>query len=89
MNGAHVFSCRNSPNSKYVYHYFTNGYQTLLRDRSNPLLGISESSVTTIENNFVCRFKVDNNVLTDVNIQKPYIILAYGSGNLLYYVERL
>ena len=80
MSGAHIFSCRNSPNLKNVNHYLTIGYAVSLKDNTNPSVGISQSSLTTINSNLSCNFRVDLKVITDINYQKPYILLAFGSG---------
>ncbi len=80
MSGTYIFLCRNSPTLKYVHHYFANGYSTSFKDSSNPTFGISLSSLRTFKSNISCNFRVENKVLTDINYQKPYVLLAYGAG---------
>ena len=83
MDGAQVFVCRNSPESQWVKHYYTSGFQLLLKDNNNPAIGIIDSSVSTNASNLICIFRVDNKksfLSPQVDFTNPYVLIAFGTG---------
>ena len=94
MSGSSVVVCRNKAGLSSVKHYYNSGYSSDLLDSSNQFIGLSETSVKINQNNIICSFKrVNANTNTkyyDINKNNyPYIILAYGSGDIGYHAMRM
>ena len=68
-----------------VKHYYNDGYRPVLFDTSNPLLGLSNTSVVFNQNTMICRFSRDNSNSDqryfDISKNNPYILIAYGKLN--------
>lgn len=89
MSGASVIVCKydsaNTANTR-VQHYYNTGYSSDLLDASNPLIGLTETSIgidPSNPNNLLCRFARDNSNANsryyNLNGNSPYVLAAYGT----------
>jgi hypothetical protein len=84
MNQASAVVCLNpSVGKKTIQQNFNSDYISSLLDTSNPTVGISNASLTTIGNTFTCLFARQNSHpiqnYFDLNKKKsPYLIAAHG-----------
>ena len=93
MSGTSVVVCRNKAGLSSVKHYYNSGYSSNLLDSSNQFIGLSETSVIINQNNIICSFKRANSNTNPkyydlIKNNSPYIILAYGTGDIGYHAMR-
>jgi hypothetical protein len=94
MISSYAYICRYSAQSKSIKQYFSATYSgpTLLED-SNPFFPLFDTSVSVIGGNLSCSFSRWNvyqgkpfyELYQLANSRKPYILVAYGSGNVSYH----
>lgn len=85
--------CTNILGQTSVKHYYNTNINypySILMDLSRPSLGLSNVSVVTSERTFICSFTRDNsneneNYFNLFNGAKPYIVFAYGTGQISYH----
>lgn len=84
--------CTNLLGSTSVQHYFnTLGSSTILI-ASNPMIGLTNVSVSTSQGNMICSFSRDNinenpKYFDITQGSYPYLLIAYGTGSISYHKQ--
>ena len=93
MQNSYPYICRHSPQSKSIQQYFISNYNgpTILND-NNTYFPLFDVSVSVIGGNLSCSFSRWNvypgkeyyELYQLTSSRKPYILVAYGTGNISY-----
>ena len=75
--------CINTNDKKTVETYLNTGFSSALLDPNNPSLGLTQISVSVVNNALVCSLRRDNlnsnSNFFNINNQQPFLIAAYGN----------
>ena len=83
MDGADVVVCTTSKGS--VEHYYNHNSISTYMDKTHPMLGLSNTSVSVVDGSLLCSFtrNISDSNTNYYDLSKPselFVIVAYGSG---------